>query len=154
MLRSASGRLEVAGDAEPDEEADVHARVVPKEGSFAARILRGETLREHHVDAGDIEAAAGEEEREADVEQRERAGRDACAAEHLQRHAPNEQVAVGEEAAAQVTAEEMQAVVESAKHTHQRGGRFHAELQMLRRVEDQGRVEDSEAERRKDLNEE
>src|SRR5512133_2240778 len=150
----ALGRLKVAGDAEPDEEADVHARVVPKEGSFAARILRGETLREHHVDAGDIEAAAGEEEREADVEQRERAGRDACAAEHLQRHAPNEQVAVREEAAAQVTAEEVQAVVESAEHTHQRGGRFHAELQMLRRVEDQGRVEDSEAERRKDLNEE
>src|SRR5207237_7449176 len=31
---------------------------------------------------------------------------------------------------------------------------FHAELKMLRRVEDQRRVEDGEAERRKDLNEE
>ena len=152
--RVALGGLEVAGDAEPDEEADVHAGVVPEEGSFAARVLRGEALREHHVDAGDVEAAAGEEEREADVEQRERAGRDACAAEHLQRHAADEQVAVRKEAAAQVTAEEVQAVVEGAEHTHQRGGLFHAEMQMLRRVEDQRRVEDGEAERREDLNEE
>ena len=112
----------MAGDAEPDEEADVHAGVVPEECSFAARILRGEALREHHVDAGDVEAAAGEEESEADVEQRERAGRDAGAAEHLQRHAADKQVAVRKEAAAQVTAEEVQAVVERAEHTHQRGG--------------------------------
>ena len=76
--RVALGGLEVAGDAEPDEEADVHAGVVPEERAFAARILRGEALREHHVDAGDVEAAAGEEKREADVEQRERAGRDAA----------------------------------------------------------------------------
>ncbi len=48
----------------------------------------------------------------------------------------------------------MQAVVECAEHAHQRGGRFHAELQVLRRVKDQGRVEDREAERREDLNEE
>ena len=48
----------------------------------------------------------------------------------------------------------MQAVVKCAEHAHQRGGRFHAELQMLRRVEDQGRVEDGETERREDLNEE
>ena len=48
----------------------------------------------------------------------------------------------------------MQAVVECAEHAHQRGGRFHAEMQMLRRVEDQRRVEDGEAERREDLNEE
>ena len=86
--RVALGRLEIAGDAEPDEEADIHAGVVPEEGAFAARVLRGEALREHHVDAGDVEAAAGEEEGEADVEQRERAGRDACATDHLQRHAP------------------------------------------------------------------
>ena len=152
--RVALGGLEIAGDAEPDEEADVHAGVVPEECSFAARVLRGEALREHHVDASDVEAAAGEEKREADVEQRERAGRDACAAEHLQRHAPDEQVAVRKEAAAQVTAEEVQAVVEGAEHTHQRGGLFHAEMQMLRRVEDQGRVEDGKAERREDLNEE
>ena len=148
------GGLEITGDAEPDEEADIHAGVVPEEGSFAARILRGEALREHHVDAGDVEAAAGEEEGEADVEQRERAGRDACAAEHLQRHAPDKQVAVRKKTAAQVTAEEVQAVVECAEHAHQRGGRFHAEMQMLRRVEDQRRVEDGEAERREDLNEE
>src|SRR5205814_2576428 len=58
------------------------------------------------------------------------------------------------ETAAQVAAEEVQAVVECAEYAHQRGGRFHAELQVLRRVEDQGRVEDGEAERREDLNEE
>ena len=152
--RVALGGLEVAGDAEPDEEADVHAGVVPEEGSFAARVLRGEALREHHVDAGDVEAAAGEEEREAHVEQRERAGRDACAAEHLQHHAADEQVAVRKETAAQVTAEKVQAVVEGAEHAHQRGGLLYSEMQMLRRVEDQGRVEDGEAERREDLNEE
>jgi hypothetical protein len=48
----------------------------------------------------------------------------------------------------------VQTVVEGAEHTHQRGGLFHAELQVLGRVEDQGRVEDGEAERREDLNEE
>ena len=148
------GGLEIAGDAEPDEEADVHAGVIPEECSFAARIFRGEALRKHHVDASDVEAAAGKEEREADVEQRERAGRDACAADHLQRHAPDKQVAVRKETAAQVTAEKVQAVIEGAEHAHQRGGLFHAELQMLRRVEDQGRVEDGEAERRENLNEE
>ena len=152
--RVALGGLEVAGSAKPDEEADVHASVVPEECSFAARVLRREALREHHVDASDVEAAAGEEESEADVEQRERAGRDACAAKHLQRHAADEQVAVRKEAAAQVTAKEVQAVVEGAEHTHQGGGLFHAEMQMLRRVEDQGRIEDGEAERCEDLNEE
>ena len=118
------GGLEIPGGAEPDKEPDVHAGVVPEEGSFAARILRREALRQHHVDAGDVEAAAGQEKREADVEQRERAGRDAGAADHLQRHAPDEQFAVRKEAAAQVTAEEVQAVVECAEHAHQRGGRF------------------------------
>src|SRR5207244_4553253 len=34
------GGLEVAGDAEPDEEADIHAGVVPEEGSLAARVIR------------------------------------------------------------------------------------------------------------------
>ena len=152
--RVALGSLEMACDAEPDKEADVHTGVVPEEGSFAARILRSEALGQHHVDAGDVEAAAGEEQGEADVEQRERAGRDAGAADHLQRHASDKQVPVRQEAAAQVTAEEVQAVVEGAEHAHQRGGLFHAEMQMLRRVENQGRVEDSEAQRREDLNEE
>ena len=148
------GRLEITGGAEPDEEADIHAGVVPEESSFAARILRGEALREHHVDAGDVEAAAGEEEGETDVEHRERAGRDACAADHLHRHAPDKQFAVRKETAAQVTAEEVQAVVECAEHAHQRGGLFYSEMQMLRRVENQRRVEDGETERREDLNEE
>ena len=71
------GSLEITGGAEPDEEADIHAGVVPEESAFAARILRGEALRQHHVDAGDVEAAAGEEKREADVEQR-RACRSRC----------------------------------------------------------------------------
>jgi hypothetical protein len=48
----------------------------------------------------------------------------------------------------------VQPVVEGAEHTHQRGRLFHAEMQMLRRVEDQRRVENGEAERREDLNEE
>src|SRR5207245_10915475 len=85
-LRVALGGLEMAGHAEPDEEADIHASVIPEEGSFAARVLRSEPLREHHVYAGYVESAAGKEEGEADVEQRERAGSDAGAAEHLQRH--------------------------------------------------------------------
>src|SRR5438132_631267 len=62
------GGLEVAGDAEPDEEADIHASIVPEERSFAARVIRGEALREHHVDASNVQAAAGKEESEADVE--------------------------------------------------------------------------------------
>src|SRR5207247_10071584 len=121
----------------PNEEADVHAGVVAEERSFAARILRRETLRRHHVDAGNVETATGEEEGEADVEQRERAGRDARAAEHLERHAPDEKVAVREETAAQVTTEKVQTVVEGTEHTHRRGGRFHAEMRMLGRVDGQ-----------------
>ena len=152
--RVALGTLEVAGDGEPDKEADVHAGVVPEEGSFAARVLRGKTLREHHVDAGDVETAAGKEKSKADVEQRERADSNAGAADNLQHHAPDEEVAVRKEPAPQVAAEEVQAVVEGAEHAHQRGGRFHGELEVLRGVEDQRRVEDGEAERTKDLNEE
>ena len=48
----------------------------------------------------------------------------------------------------------MQAIVEGAEHTHQRGGLFYTEMQMLRRVQDQRRVEDGKTERREDLNEE
>src|SRR5262249_24785629 len=44
--RVALGSLEMAGGAEPDEETDVHAGVVPKKCSFAARVFRGEALRE------------------------------------------------------------------------------------------------------------
>ena len=88
--RIALGPLEIAGDGEPDKESDVHAGVVPEKGSFAARVFRSETLRQHHVDAGDVQAAAGEEKGKTDVEQRQRAGRDAGAADHLQRHAPDE----------------------------------------------------------------
>ncbi len=152
--RIALGPLKITGDAEPDEESDVHAGIVPEEGSFATRVLRGKALREHHIDAGDVQAAAGEEEGETDVEQRERADRNAPATDDLQRHAPDEKIPVREEAAAQVAAEEVQAVVERAEHAHQRSGHFHRELQMLRRVEDQRRVKNGEAERREDLNEE
>jgi hypothetical protein len=152
--RIALGPLEITGDGEPDEESDIHAGVIPEESSFAARILRGKTLREHHVDAGDVEAAAGEEEGEADVEQRERADGNAPATDDLQRHTPDEEIPVREEAAAQIAAEEVQAVVKGAKHAHQRRGHFHRQLEMLRRVEDQRRVKDGEAERREDLNEE
>ena len=153
-VRVALGSLEMAGDAEPDEEADIHAGVIPEEGTFAARILRGESLRQHHIDAGDVETAAGKEKGEANIEQHQRARRDAGAPDHLQRHAPDEQVPVRKEASAQVTAEEMQAVVERAEHAHQRGGCFHAELQMLRRVENQRRIKNGEPQRREDLNKE
>src|SRR5204862_1697833 len=98
------------------------------------------TLRQHHVDAGNVKTAAGEEASEPYVEHRERADRNAPATDHLERHAPDEEIPVREEAAAQVAAEEVQAVVEGAEHAHQRRGHFHRELQMLRCVEDQGRV--------------
>ena len=147
------GRLEITGRAESDEEPDIHAGVIPEEGGFAARVLRGEALRQHHVDAGNVEAAAGKEKREAEVEHRERAGRDARAADHLHRHAPDKQVAVRKETAAQVTAEKVQAVVERAEHAHQRRRHFHRELQMLRRVQDERRVKNRKPERRKDLDE-
>src|SRR5205823_9250826 len=61
---------------------------------------------------------------------------------------------IRKEAAAQVTAKEVQAIGEGAEHTHHRGGLFYTEMQMLRRVEDQRRVEDGKTERREDLNEE
>ncbi len=152
--RIALGLLEITGGGEPDEESDVHAGVVPEEGSFAARIVRGKALRQHHVDAGHVQAAAGEEEGEADVEQRERAARDARATDDLERHAPDEEIPVRHEAPAEVAAEEMQAVVERAKHAHQRRGQFRRELEMLRRVEDERRVKNREPERREDLDEE
>src|SRR5262249_2073959 len=152
--RIALSGLEMAGGAKPDEEADVHTGVVPEKGSFATRILRREALRKHHVDTRDVEPAAGKEEGETDVKQRERAGRDEGTADHLEDHAPDEQVAVRKEPATQITAEEMQTVVKSAEHAHQRGGLLYSEIQMLGRVEDEGRVEDGEAERRKDLNKE
>src|SRR6202022_4013704 len=72
----------------------------------------------------------------------------------LQCHASDEEIPVREKAPAEVTAEEVQAVVERAEHAHQRRGHFHRQLQMLRRVENQRRVKDGEAERRKDLNKE
>src|SRR4029077_7057803 len=59
--RIALGPLEVTGHAEPDEESDIHAGVIPEERTFAARIFWSETLRQHHVDARDVQAAAGEE---------------------------------------------------------------------------------------------
>src|SRR5206468_9244880 len=43
------GRLEITGDAEPDEEADIHTGVVPEERSLSARVFRGEALCGHHV---------------------------------------------------------------------------------------------------------
>src|SRR5450432_4616957 len=109
--RIALGPLEVTGDGEPDEEADVHAGVVPEESSFAARILRGKTLRQHHIDTSDVETAAGEEKGETDVEHCKRAGRDARAPDDLRRHAPDEKIPVREETAAEVAAEEVQTVV-------------------------------------------
>lgn len=50
---------------EPDEQPDVHAGVIPEERRLALWILGRETLGEHHVDAGHVQPAAGEEERES-----------------------------------------------------------------------------------------
>jgi hypothetical protein len=146
--------LEITGDAEPYKEPDIHAGIVPKEGPFPARIIRGEPLGQHHIDAGHVEPAAREKESEPDVEERERAGRDASAADDLERHAADKKVPVRKEPPAQVTAEEVQPVVERAEHAHQRRGHFHRQLQMLRRVEDERRIKDGEPKRRKNLNEE
>src|SRR4029077_5567232 len=66
----------------------------------------------------------------------------------------DEQVAGRKETGAKVTAEKVQAVVESAEHTHQRGGLFPADIEMLGRHGEEGRVDNGEAERREDLNEE
>ncbi len=93
-------------------------------------------------------------EREPDIEHRRRPGRDARATDHLRHHAADKEIPVRKETPAQVAAEEMQPVVERAKHAHQRCRLFCREMQMLRRVEDQRRVKNGEAERRKDLNEE
>src|SRR5262249_32650543 len=49
--------------------------------------------------------------------------------------------------------EEMQPVVERAKHAHQRCGLLYSETEMLRRIQDQRRIKDSEPQRREDLNE-
>ena len=64
---------------------------------------------------------------QADVEQRGRADRNASATDDLQRHASDEKIPIREETSAQVTAKEVQAVVERAKHAHQRRGHFHRE---------------------------
>ena len=85
---------------------------------------------------------------------RQRAGRNTGTTDHLQRHASDKQFAVRKEAATEVTSEEMKAIVESAEHTHQRCGLFYSETEMLRRVEDERRVENSETKRGKDLNKE
>src|SRR5205085_8566722 len=97
--------------------------------------------------------AAGEKKREADVEQSQGAGRDARASDHLQRHSADEQVAIGKKAAAEITAEQVQSVIERAEHAHQRRRQFGVQLQMFRRIENQRRIENSEPERGKDLNE-
>src|SRR5205823_13458305 len=54
----------------------------------------GSTLFPYTTLFRSVEAAAGKEEGEADVEQRECAGGDTCTADHLHRHAPDKQFAV------------------------------------------------------------
>ena len=56
-------QLEITGDGKADEEPEVHTGVVPQERRFAPIIVR-QTLGEHHIDAGDVEAAAGQEHRQ------------------------------------------------------------------------------------------
>ena len=152
--RVALGFLEITGRREPDEKADVHAGVVPEKRALAPRIVRGEALGEHHVDARHVEPAAGEKQGEPDVEERRCAARDAAQPNDLQRHAADEKVAVGKKAPAEVAAEEVQPVVERAEDAHERRRLLRAELQVLRRVEHQRRVEHRETERRENLDKE
>ncbi len=153
--RPPAARLVVEpGDQDADEEADVHARVVPQERAFAARVVRRETLREHHVDAGHVQPAAGQEKGQPPVQKRAAARGDQAAAQHLQRHAADEQVAVAEEASAQIAPEQVQPIVEGAEQAHQRQRQVVAEMQVLGRVEHQRGLQHGIAERRERLDEE
>jgi hypothetical protein len=152
--RIAFRQLVMACHRETHEETDVHAGVVPEEGALATQVGRREALRQHHVDAGDVEAAAREEQREAKVHRIDGADRHRAATQYLQHHAAHEEVAIAEEAAAEVAAEQVQAVIEGAEYAHDRGRFLRREMQVTGRVQDQCRVEDREAERGEDLDEE
>ena len=76
------------------------------------------------------------------------------APDHLEHHAADKEIPVREKPPAEIAAEQVQAVIESAKHAHQGRGHFHRQLEMLRRVKDERRIKNREAERREDLNEE
>ncbi len=130
----ALGQLVVAGNRETDEETQVHARVVPQESRFAAVVLRFETLGQHHVQAGDVQAAAGQKQRQSPIEQSGRAAGGQRGAKYLQHHAADEQVAIAQETAAEVTAEQMQTVVERTEHAHQDGGVSCRKIQVSRRI--------------------
>src|SRR5256714_2292004 len=114
-VRVTLGRLKITGNGEPDEESDVHAGVIPEKSSFTSRVVRSEPLGQHHIYAGNIEPAPGQKKSEADIKERECAGGDAATADYLQCHAADEEIAIRKETAAEITTEEVQAVIESAE---------------------------------------
>ncbi|VXA89190.1 hypothetical protein AERO8C_80108 [Aeromonas veronii] len=135
------GELEVASHREADKEAQIHPGVVPQEGTLAAVIIRGEALGQHHVEAGDVEAAAGEEHGESPVEAGDPHLGDEVAADHLQHHPHHEQVAVAEVAPAEIAAKQVQAIVEGPEDPHHGVGLGFTEAEPLGGVEHQGGVE-------------
>ena len=104
-------------------------------------IVRGEALGQHHVEAGDVEAAAGEEHGEPPVEAGDAHLGDEVAADHLQDHPHHEQVAVAEVTPAEVAAKQVQAVVEGSEDPHHGVGLGFAKAEPLGGVEHQGGVE-------------
>src|SRR3546814_1988595 len=80
-----------------------------------------------------------------------RAGRNQSAAEHLQHHAADEQIAIAEKASAEITAEQMQSVVERTEHAHHGGRVLDRKFEVLGRVQHQRRIQNRESQLRKDL---
>jgi hypothetical protein len=146
-------QLVVARHREPDEEAHIHSGVVPEESAFAPDVGGREALGEHHVDAGHVQAAAGQEQRQPPVQQLDRSGGDAAAPDHLQRHATDEQVPVAQEAAPEVAAEQVQAVVECAEHAHDGRRLARRKVEVTRRVQHQRGLQHRVAQRGEGLDE-
>ena len=98
--------------------------------------------------------ASGKEKGEADIEQRERADRDAGAADDLKRHAPDKEIPIRKKTPTEIPTKEMQPVIERPEHPHQRRRLLHPQLQMLRRVKNQRRIKNRKPQRREDLDKE
>src|SRR3546814_8219383 len=69
-------------------------------------------------------------------------------------HAADEQIAIAEKASAEITAEQMQSVVERTEHAHHGGRVLDRKFEVLGRVQHQRRIQNRESQRRKDLDEE
>ncbi|MNE03984.1 hypothetical protein D3C80_965050 [compost metagenome] len=148
------GQLEIAGHGESDKEPQVHPGVVPQKGRFAPIVIRFKALGQHHINAGDVQPAAGQEHRQPPIKPPNARHGDQCTTDHLQHHAQHEQVAVAEEAPAQVTAKHMQTVVERTKYAHHGVGAAFAEAQALGGVQHQRGIQHGKTQGGKDLDKE